>query len=183
MLKLQGKWCNTILFNQQFSEDTKNKVRLWNLGKKYSEETKAKKYKAVIQLSTHGNIIEEFVSLKSASEKTGATKGAIQNAYVGRCKTAGGYKWKYKQYKIQSNPQRNLQVVMKMIDNVLTLEGLYSIVLFGKVKKDKEKGVRYVFETQNNGENTCKSPKGMFETVDIPNDLNLVKQHIINYEK
>lgn len=72
---------------------------------------------------------------------------------------------------------------MKMIDNVLTLEGLYSIVLFGKVKKDKEKGVRYVFETQNNGENTCKSPKGMFETVDIPNDLNLVKQHIINYEK
>lgn len=72
---------------------------------------------------------------------------------------------------------------MKMIDNVLTLEGLFSIVLFGKVKKSKDTGVKYVFETQNNGENTCKSPKGMFSTFEIPNDLNLVKTAIAEYEK
>ncbi len=71
---------------------------------------------------------------------------------------------------------------MKMIDNALTLEGLFSIVLFCKVKKTKE-GVVYVFETQNNGENTCKSPKGMFSTVDINNDLGFVKAAMLEYEK
>lgn len=83
----------------------------------------------------------------------------------------------------EGNKRVKAKTIGKMIDNVLTLEGLFSIVLFGKVKKDKEKGVKYVFETQNNGENTCKSPKGMFETIDIPNDLALVREGIISYEK
>ena len=74
------------------------------------------------------------------------------------------------------------KTIGKLVDNSLTLEGLYSIVLFGKVKKDKDGGMRYIFETQNNGENTCKSPAGMFESFEIPNDLEFVKQAIINYE-
>ncbi len=74
------------------------------------------------------------------------------------------------------------KTIGKLVDNSLTLEGLFSIVLFGKVKKDKDGAMRYVFETQNNGENTCKSPAGMFESFEIANDLNLVKQAIINYE-
>ena len=45
-----------------------------------------------------------------------------------------------------------------MIDNALTLEGLFSIVLFGKVVKGEDDKLSYVFETANNGENTCKSP-------------------------
>ena len=57
-----------------------------------------------------------------------------------------------------------------------------SIVLFAKAKKDKEKGIKYVFETQTNGENTCKTPKGMFLENEIPNDLNLVRTAIIDYE-
>jgi len=84
---------------------------------------------------------------------------------------------------LEGGRRMKAKTIGKMIDNVLTLEGLYSIVLFGKVKKDKEQGVKYVFETQNNGENTCKSPRGMFETLDIPNDLELVRKHILNYEK
>ena len=83
---------------------------------------------------------------------------------------------------IDGNRKLKAKTIGKMVDNVLTLEGLFSIVLFGKVKKDKELGVKYVFETQNNGENTCKSPKGMFPTFEISNDLALVKQAIINYE-
>lgn len=71
---------------------------------------------------------------------------------------------------------------MKMVDEKLTLEGLFSIVLFGKVKKDKEGVIRYVFETQNNGENTCKSPKGMFDSFEIANDLKLVTEAIYQYE-
>ena len=55
-------------------------------------------------------------------------------------------------------------------------------MLFGKVKKDKDGNIRYVFETSNNGENTCKSPRGMFQSFEIENDLQLVKEAIIAYE-
>lgn len=77
---------------------------------------------------------------------------------------------------------KKLKVVKKMVDEKLTLEGLFPIVLFGKAKKDKEGAMRYVFETQNNGENTCKSPKGMFATFEIPNDLKYVVDSITEYE-
>lgn len=70
----------------------------------------------------------------------------------------------------------------KMIDNALTLEGMFATVLFCKAKKTKE-GIAYVFETQNNGENTCKSPKGMFATFEISNDLGFVKKAMVEYEK
>jgi hypothetical protein len=72
------------------------------------------------------------------------------------------------------------KTIGKMIDNALTLEGLFSIVLFSKVKRTKQ-GVEHIFETRNNGENTCKSPEGMFEP-EIPNDLAFVKESIIKYE-
>lgn len=74
------------------------------------------------------------------------------------------------------------KTIGKMVDEKLSLEGLFSIVLFGKVKKEKEGGVRYVFETQNNGENTCKAPRGMFNSLEIPNDLQLVKDSITTFE-
>lgn len=74
------------------------------------------------------------------------------------------------------------KTIGKLVDDKLTLEGLYSIVLFGKVKKDKDGNMRYVFETQNNGENTCKSPKGMFSTFEIANDLKIVRDAILDYE-
>ena len=69
---------------------------------------------------------------------------------------------------------------MKLVDNVVTLEGLFTIVLYTKVKKGKE-GMEYVFETQNNGSNTAKSPKGMFDTLEIPNDLSYVIKKIDEY--
>jgi hypothetical protein len=83
---------------------------------------------------------------------------------------------------IEGKKKFKAKTIGKMVDEKLTLEGLFSIVLFGKVKKDKEGSIRYVFETQNNGENTCKSPKGMFEDFEIPNDLAYVRKAIIDYE-
>ena len=74
------------------------------------------------------------------------------------------------------------KTIGKMIDNTLTLEGLFSIVLFGKVVKDENDKLSYVFETVNNGENTCKSPAGMFEDARIDNSLKVVKDAIIEYE-
>lgn len=84
-------------------------------------------------------------------------------------------------YDTDGNRKVKAKTIGKMIDNVLTLEGLFSIVLFARAKKTKE-GIDYLFETATNGENTCKSPMDMFESKEIPNDLQLVRESIINYE-
>ena len=74
------------------------------------------------------------------------------------------------------------KTIGKMVDEKLTLEGLFSIVLFGKIKKNKDGEIRHVFETRNNGENTCKTPKDMFSEFEVANDLAVVRQAILDYE-
>jgi len=74
------------------------------------------------------------------------------------------------------------KTVGKMIDNSLTLEGLFTIVLFAKIVIDENDNLNYVFQTQNSGHDTCKSPMDMFESLHIPNDLQLVRETIIAYE-
>ena len=74
------------------------------------------------------------------------------------------------------------KTIGKLVDNALTLEGLFTIVLFGKVHKNKEGVLRYVFETVNDTENTCKAPPGMFDAPEIPNDLEIVRKAIVDYE-
>lgn len=63
----------------------------------------------------------------------------------------------------------------KMLDNQLTLEGLFSIVLLCKTD-----GQEHYFETQSDGYSTCKSPMGMFE-LKIDNDLKIVDDKIREY--
>ena len=84
---------------------------------------------------------------------------------------------------LEGKKRYKAKTIGKMVDEKLTLEGLFSIVLFGKAKKDKDGNIRYVFETQNNGENTCKSPKGMFPTFEITNDLSYVRKSILDFEE
>lgn len=57
----------------------------------------------------------------------------------------------------------------KMIDNQITLEGLFTIVLLASVE-----GTEHYFLTQNDGTTTAKTPRGMFESIKIPNDLKYV---------
>jgi hypothetical protein len=78
--------------------------------------------------------------------------------------------------------KQKAKTIGKMVDEKLTLEGLFSMVLYAKVKKDKDGVMQYVFETVTDGANTCKAPMGMFKTADIPNDLQAVKEAIIKYE-
>lgn len=79
--------------------------------------------------------------------------------------------------------KQKAKTIGRMVDEKLTLEGLFSIVLYAKVKRNDDGVLTYVFETKNNGMNTCKSPMGMFEEEDIPNDLDYVKNKIVEFEK
>ena len=68
------------------------------------------------------------------------------------------------------------KTVGKMIDQYLTLEGCFDIVLLAEVD-----GEGHHFVTQSDGTTTAKSPEGMFPTVKIPNDLGLVDEAIRSY--
>jgi len=79
-------------------------------------------------------------------------------------------------------PKRKIKTIGKLLDDKVTLEGLFTVVLFTDVQKNKEKnGLEYTFITQNDGTTTAKSPKGMFATLHIPNDLAKVIDTINTY--
>ena len=63
----------------------------------------------------------------------------------------------------------------KMLDNQLTVEGLFSVVLLATTS-----GGEYKFITQSDGYTTCKSPMEMFEK-EIDNDLKFVDATIREY--
>ena len=67
------------------------------------------------------------------------------------------------------------KTVGKMLDNHLTVEGLFSIVLLAKADDTS-----YKFITQSNGYTTAKSPMDMFQG-EIPNDLKMVDKTIREY--
>jgi len=56
------------------------------------------------------------------------------------------------------------------------------VVLFTDVIPNKEtSALDYRFITQNDGTTTCKSPRGMFTELLIPNDLAYVIEKISSY--
>ncbi len=63
----------------------------------------------------------------------------------------------------------------KMLDNQLTLEGMFTIVLLTETD-----GMEHWFTTTSNGMNPAKSPMGMFEAK-IDNDLKFVDTTIREY--
>lgn len=67
------------------------------------------------------------------------------------------------------------KTIGKMLDEKLTVEGLFSIVLLCQARQDK-----HVFVTQSSGISTAKSPMDMFPP-EIDNDLKLVDTAIREY--
>lgn len=74
------------------------------------------------------------------------------------------------------------RTVGKLVNDKITVESLFTVVLYGRAK-DTENGMKYIFETQTDGRTPAKSPKGMFEKKEIPNDLELVRKSIISYNE
>ena len=68
------------------------------------------------------------------------------------------------------------KTVGKMIDQYLTLEGCFDIVLLAQTD-----GKDHLFITQSDGLTTCKSPAGMFSDIKIDNDLKLVDTAIRDF--
>lgn len=73
------------------------------------------------------------------------------------------------------NPIYKIKTIGKMIDNVITIEGLFTYVLFTHIESDNGTN-SYHFITQSDGTTTAKTPLDCFDSVLIPNDL----QYVIN---
>lgn len=82
------------------------------------------------------------------------------------------------------NPYLKIKTQGKMLDSVITLEGLFTYVLFTKVVREEgTNAVNYKFLTNSDGTCTAKSPMGLFDELLIDNDLALVINKIIEYNE
>lgn len=79
------------------------------------------------------------------------------------------------------NPSLKIKTVGKMIDNMITVEGLFTYVLFTQRVKDDDGNMQYKFVTQSDGTTTAKTPLGCFEEAFIDNDLQFVFNKIDEY--
>ena len=68
------------------------------------------------------------------------------------------------------------KTIGKLLDEKVTVEGLFTIVLRTVVTED-----RYYFQTRNSGQDTVKSPMEMFTEDFIPNDLVEVDKAVCDY--
>ncbi len=77
---------------------------------------------------------------------------------------------------VDSTGRSKCKTIGKMLDEKITIEGLFTTVLHSRVVDGE-----YKFQTQYDGEFLAKSPMGMFEDHLIPNDLVTVKDAVENY--
>lgn len=82
---------------------------------------------------------------------------------------------------ISETGQEKAKTLGKLLDEKLTLEGLFTIVLKTIVLENTTGNMGYYFSTQNSGSDRVKTPMGMFESSLIPNDLKNVDNIIRTY--
>lgn len=80
------------------------------------------------------------------------------------------------------NPQWKMKTIGRMLDNTITVEGLFTYVLFTVVKRNDDNSVEYLFQTHSDGTNTAKTPMDCFDEDYIPNDLQYVIDKIKEYD-
>jgi len=76
-----------------------------------------------------------------------------------------------------------IKTIGKMLDEKITIEGMFTIVLLSVCFKSNEEDMQFKFVTQSNGLNTVKSPIGMFGDKLIDNDLYAVVSSIREYNE
>ena len=77
---------------------------------------------------------------------------------------------------IDNNGNEKFKTIGKLLDEKITLEGMFTIVLKTVVTDGK-----YQFSTRNSGQDTVKTPMGMFNEPLIDNDLAAVDKAIRDY--
>lgn len=77
---------------------------------------------------------------------------------------------------LDANGNEKAKTIGKLLDEKITLEGLFTIVLKTEVIDG-----RYMFATKTNGADTVKTPMGLFDEALIDNDLKMVDETIRDF--
>ena len=80
-------------------------------------------------------------------------------------------------------PMYRMKTLGKMLNSVITLEGLFTYVFFTTILRDDDNNPSYKFVTNSDGTCTAKSPMGLFDSLYIDNDLNYVIECIKKYNE
>jgi hypothetical protein len=77
---------------------------------------------------------------------------------------------------------RKMKTLGKLLDSAITLEGLFTVLLYTHTDWDeKEEKGNYFFVTNKTSDYPAKSPYKMFDNIKIPNDLGFVADKIDEY--
>ena len=149
----------------------------------------------------YNDIVNGLMGMKTPSAVIDDAQYLMANEYMRRCKEMGYQKftdiatnfWMLVQTVIQRLPDdkivyflshierdasgnEKIKTIGRMLDEKITVEGMFTVVLKTHVQDG-----RYTFVTQTNGQDTVKSPMGMFEDFEIDNDLSMVDRTIREY--
>lgn len=81
------------------------------------------------------------------------------------------------------NPKYVIKTVGKLLSEKVTLEGLFTYIFFTKVNEGDSGGMEYKLITNNDGSCVAKTSLGMFEDLEIDNDLDEIIKVIDAYNE
>lgn len=81
------------------------------------------------------------------------------------------------------DPKYVIKTVGKLLAEKVTLEGLFTYIFFAKTEEGDDGKMQYKLVTNNDGKCLAKTPMGMFEELEIDNDLNQILQVIKEYNE
>ena len=81
------------------------------------------------------------------------------------------------------DPKYVIKTVGKLLAEKVTLEGLFTYIFCTKVEEGDDGKMEYKLITNNDGKCLAKTPMGMFEDLEIDNDLNEILNVIKEYNE
>ena len=81
------------------------------------------------------------------------------------------------------DPKYVIKTVGKLLSEKVTLEGLFTYMFCTKVEEGEDGKMQYKLITNNDGKCLAKTPMGMFEELEIDNDLNEILKAIKEYDE
>lgn len=149
--------------------------------------------KWLIQFPGKSIVIDDAGYLITNMFMKGHSNAGAGNAVFGFYNKIGDHFWNLIQFIKEKVPQDKIVYIImhedtddfgnirpktigKLLDEKVCIEGMFTIVLRCAVESGK-----HVFITQSSGNDIAKTPIGMFEDVQIDNDLTLVDKAIRDY--
>ncbi len=138
-------------------------------------------------------VIDDSGYLMTNQFMSGHSNQGAGNAIFGFYNDLGDKFWGLIQFVIKSLPEDKIVYFMmheekndfgdikpktigKMLDEKVCIEGMFTIALRAMISCGK-----YIFKTNSDGTDVCKTPVGMFESLEIDNDLKVVDKTIRDY--